>query len=294
MFLGVEPRLIQGLKSADVLITGNSRTIATFVTRDFDNQIDLYFQRKGLRHFMAAEEGSGFRFRKLLLEKLGANPKIALVNSDDFFADLLTDYTREIVFNQDRLRLPFQAANYAMRLQHFVCTLEPHQWSEAARLLLSGAVSRAQSFYCNGPIRTPAGRPATIWRNVDTGGYIIDSQRPPRDRRLIVPDVPDPYLGHIELFWRKAVVMFNSDVWKNTCIILYQIPGPGAHGGGVLREIARRLGVAYVYPEITAEKGYYVYDASHMDLDTAERWTAEFLPLLDPHIDRCLQRMRTQ
>jgi hypothetical protein len=45
-----------------------------------------------------------------------------------------------------------------------------------------------------------------------------------------------------------------------------------------------------VFPDIGPEKGYYVYDGSHMDDDSAERWTKEFIRLLDPHINECLAR----
>lgn len=94
LYLGVDKVLEKSLREADVVITGNSRTIDTFVTKPTDNQIEQYFQKRHLRAFTVAQEGSGFRFRMLLLQRLGIKPRIALVNTDDMAVDLLKDYNR--------------------------------------------------------------------------------------------------------------------------------------------------------------------------------------------------------
>jgi len=95
----------------------------------------------------------------------------------------------------------------------------------------------------------------------------------------------------MDLYWRNARTMLSSDTWRDTCIIFYMVPGVGGEGAGVMREVAQRSGRPYIYPDIDASKNYFSYDGSHMDVDTSERWTKEFLAELGPKLDACLARV---
>jgi hypothetical protein len=409
LFLDVDPKLSDALRTADVVITGHSRTVETFVTRPSDNLMDVYFRNKGLTFFVLAEEGSGFRYRRLVVDKLGVRPKIALINTDDVIADILQDWNREVIFNQDRFKWPFKVVHFAIGLQNYICrpdlaptgnscTLDgvtvPHGASrlfyssrkvrpnlscdyvlqrrtcndgtldgldtfnnsecaraqpgfcvlgdtaladgESAMFYSVGAVNPGstcdahahmrtcrkgelsgpavyrypsctlvsaqpapqpqaarkeaawsplamlRSAYCQGPLRTG-------WRNLETGVYMLLHGRVPRDRQPVVAK-PDLQLNYLDMYWRRTQTMLRSSAWQSACIIFYQIPGPHGDGQELGRVIAERTGRPYVFPDIGPEKGYYVYDGSHMDEDSSERWTKEFLRLLDPHINECLAR----
>jgi hypothetical protein len=279
LYLGADKRLEKSLRDADVVITGNSRTIDTFVTRETDNQIERYFQKRHLRAFMVAQEGSGFRYRLLLLQKLGIKPKIALINSDDVFVDLLYDYNREVVFNPDRFVLPFRATYLAIALQHSICSS-----IDGNSPWFGWLMKRAQDVYCHGEKRPS-------WRNADFGTFLLHYGRALTEKAGPITQLPDPQMTWIDDYWRNATTMLNSDTWRDTCVIFYMIPGVGGQGADVLREVARRSGRPFIYPDIDASKNYFSYDGSHMDVDTSERWTKEFLSLLEPQLDACLARV---
>lgn len=76
LYLDVDPKLTAALRKADVVITGNSRTLYTFAVNLRNNPIEEYFRKKNLKAFIVAEEGSGFRFRKMVLEKLKSIQKL--------------------------------------------------------------------------------------------------------------------------------------------------------------------------------------------------------------------------
>jgi hypothetical protein len=280
LYLGVGKKLGDSLREADVVITGNSRTIDTFVTKPTDNQIEQYFQKRHLRAFTVAQEGSGFRFRLMLLQKLGIKPKIALINTDDVTVDILKDYNREVIFNPDRFLLPFWADYLAIEMQHSICSSE-----NANSRWFGGLIKRAQDFYCHGPA-------LPMWRSTDFGTLMLTYPRNLTKAAGPVTEKPDPELSFMDLYWRNAQTMLNSDTWRDTCIIFYMIPGVGAQGAGVMRELSRRTGIPYVYPDIDASKNYFSYDGSHMDVDTSERWTAEFLAELGPKLDACVAKVK--
>jgi D-alanyl-lipoteichoic acid acyltransferase DltB (MBOAT superfamily) len=57
--------------------------------------IERYFAQRGLRYFVLASEGSGFRFTQLILKRLAVKPKILMI-------DVLEDTTRHVVLYPDR------------------------------------------------------------------------------------------------------------------------------------------------------------------------------------------------
>jgi hypothetical protein len=280
LYLGIDKKLENSLREADVVITGNSRTIDTFITRQTDNQIEQFFRNRHLRAFTVAQEGSGFRYRMLLLQKLGIKPKIALINTDDVVVDLLKDYNREIIFNPDRFVLPFEADYLAIAMQHSICASdnESDRWH-------GWLARRAEDFYCHGERRP-------MWRSTDFGTLMLTYPRNLTKAAGPITEHPDPELANMDLFWRNTQTMLNSDTWRDTCIIFYMIPGVRSDGAGVMRELSRRTGIPYVYPDIDASKNYFSYDGSHMDVDTSERWTTEFLAELGPKLDACVAKVK--
>ena len=79
--------------------------------------------------------------------------------------------------------------------------------------------------------------------------------------------------------------MLSSDAWKDARILFYEVPSPQMMVD-VSRTLAKEAGVPFIFPEVTADKQYYVNDGSHMEVDSSRRWTAEFLKALDPELDK--------
>ena len=271
LFLNIEPHLSKAVRGADVIVTGNSTTIETFAIKGDGNLIDQYFENMNLKFFLLAEDGSGFRFRKMVFEHLEIKPKIVLMNIDDLASDVLQDANREIIFNPEKFEYPFKLSHFAIELQKSICD------SNVEGALL---VRVLEPIYCRGEIPTQ-------WRNIVTGGYINSHSRSPTKRMKIENDYSVP-INTLDVYKRRMNVVLKSEVWRNSCIILYQVPGPSGTQLGISQEIAKFYGLPFVNPEVTDAHNYYVYDGSHMEEDTAKRWTAEFLKLLDPHMRKCL------
>lgn len=272
LYLDVEPKLTEALRKADIVITGNSRTLHTFAVKLKNNPIEEYFRKKNLRAFIVAEEGSGFRFRKMVLEKLNIRPKIALINTEDLAADLLEDDNKELIFNQDRFKLPFKIIHFSIEMQHSICMSKKNNF----------IMKQLKDFYCNGTI-TPG------WRSLSTGVVAHISERNPTNRQLITM-TPDTHIDSIEVFRKRMYVMLKSKAWKDSCVIFYEIPNPN-HFFEVSTRLASESHKPFVFPIINREKKYFVFDGSHMELDTALRWTNEFLKTLEPYLNRCMVKI---
>src|SRR5882724_1496469 len=131
LYLLVDKELVDGLRAADVVILGNSRTQRTFASE----AIDRYFRQKGLRYFVLASEGSGFRFSQMILERAGVRPRILMINNESFMVDVLEDTNRDVVLYPDRFSVVLSAFYYSKKLQQWIC---------------ASSMSRLRSFYCHG------------------------------------------------------------------------------------------------------------------------------------------------
>jgi hypothetical protein len=273
--LDLDPRITGAMRSADVLITGSSTAVDTFVLTPTDNQLDFYFRAKGLKYYIMAQDGaSGFRFRKHLVDSLHLKPKIALMSTGDLEADVFR-YTEHWVQDPDRRKMPIRFGYWAIKLQTYICEYPKPGSGMAARIY-----DHLERQYCHG-YYTPN------WMNLENGLLLIKYDRPPKKRTQLGPN-DAATLGHIEMYWNRTRAILRSPTWNQSCLLFYDIPAPGSNYK-VAQEIAKRAGRPVVLAIPTPEKDYWTYDASHMEIDTAARWTKEFLPLLDPQIDNCLK-----
>jgi hypothetical protein len=214
----------------------------------------------------------------MILEKLRARPRIGLISTGDLAADLLQDANREVVFNQDRFRLPFQVIHFAIEMQQWICaSTASGPWMDHLRHL-----------YCSGS-------EVTNWRSIETGMYVYPHYRNSRKptKRMLLGDFKDLRYPDIDLYRQRMHTMLASRSWKDSCLIFYDIPSPGVFLD-VSRDLTSEIRRPFVFPKVDTEKQYYVYDGSHMEVDTALRWTAEFLPALEPYLDECLSESNTR
>jgi hypothetical protein len=274
LYLDIDPRITAALRDADVVITGNSRTLNTFCLTHTDNQLDRYFQKKGLKFFIFAEDGSGFRYRKLILERLKIKPKIALMNTEDLAVDILEDFNKEIVSGEDRFRLPFRATHLAIEMQQAICkSTDDSAWMQ-----------RLKAFYCNGTTKSE-------WRNLETGGDFYAGERKNTKREQVLMK-PDTYLGYLDMYRRRLKSVLESEGWRDSRFLFYEIPNPNMMNE-VSQILAKENDIPFIFPEVTPEKQYWVHDGSHLEVDSSKRWTEEFLKALDPHLDRVVAELKS-
>ena len=259
LYLGIEKPLVESLAAADVVIVGNSRTQQSLSNR----AVEDYFARKGLRYFILASEGSGFRLTQLTLERLGIKPRVILMNNESFFIDIVEDANRDLVLDPDRFKAAASAFYLSKRLQQRVCA------SDFAGL---------RALYCEG-------KTDGYWRRIDNGALY---SRPPLVKKLValVP-VPETRMNFFNRFMDNARQFLGSPSVKDACVIDYVVPSLNS-SVDLARTMAREIHAPFVFPPVA---GYESYDGgSHLTPESSERWAAEFLREADPEIDRCLAR----
>jgi hypothetical protein len=262
LYLGIDKDLVASLRRADVVIMGNSRTQRTFASE----AIERYFAQRGLRFFVLASEGSGFRFSQLILDRLNVKPRILMINNESFFVDVLEDTNREVVLNPDRFFPQLSAFYYAKKMQSWIC---------------NSSVPFLRGLYCE------SGNSAG-WRDETNGVlYVTVDADPPG--RVLVEVPPETRMEHMDLFMRNARAFLASPSAKDSCIIDYVIPSNNA-SVDLARSMAAAIDAPFVFPDLGKLGDLYSYDGSHLIVESSERWSAEFVNLVDPYVDACLSR----
>jgi hypothetical protein len=257
IFLNVDRELVEGLRAADVVVFGNSRTVRTFRA----GAIDEYFKRKGLSYFVLAGDGSGFRFAQMLLEKTGTRPKILLVSNESFYVDVLEDTYREFVLSPDRFYPAFVAFYYSKRMQDWICR---------------SSFGILRRFYCHGT--------EGEWRSTINGTEGVQPRDTPGYFPVRIP--PESRMHFKPLFMANARAFLASPSAKGACLIEYLIPSNAA-SVDLARSMAADLKAPFVFPQVD---DLHSFDGSHLLPESSERWASEFVKELDPSIDRCLKR----
>jgi hypothetical protein len=261
IYLGIEKPLIESLAKADVVIIGNSRTQLSFASK----AVDRYFQRKGLRYFILGSEGSGFRFNMLMLERLNIRPKVLLVNNEIYFVDVLSDANKSVVLDPERFAPMMSVFYHTKKIVQPICT---------------GAATPLRDFYCSGDGKSN-------WRNPETGALYIDYKSYEKSglKRIPVKDVPETRIHYFDLFMKNAKAFLASPSISGSCRINYIVPSLDS-SVDLARKMAQAMNTPFIFPPI---RDYFSFDGSHLWPESSERWSAEFLELADPFIDRCLR-----
>jgi hypothetical protein len=263
LYLDVDQDLIASLRAADVVILGNSRTQRTFPSES----ITRFFAEKHLRYFILASEGSGFRFSQMILEKLSIKPKIYMVNSETFWIDILEDTNREVVLYPDKFKLALSAFFRSKKLQESIC---------------NSSIEFLKDLYCKGA--TNAG-----WRDLKSGALWFDPNNAPDPPGRILVEVPaETRMSHFETFMKNARIFLSSPSVRDVCLIEYVIPSNNS-SVDLARRMAAAMDAAFVYPIVS---NLYSFDGSHLLIESSERWSAEFVKLVDSPVDSCLKRTR--
>jgi hypothetical protein len=256
IFLNIDRDLIGGLKAADVVVLGNSRTNVSFRAPS----IARYFKSKGLRYFILANDGSGFRFSQLMLENVGARPKILLVNNESFFVDVLEDTYRDFVQSPDRFYPAFASLYYTRKFHDMICR---------------SSFEAIKRLYCDGK--------RGDWRStIDGTAYGFEDG--PNRIPVVIP--PETRMIYKASFMANAREFLASPAARSSCLIDYIVPSNGA-AVELARSMAADLRAPFVFPRVD---GLFSFDGSHLVPESSERWAAEFVKALDPAIDGCLAR----
>ena len=252
-WFGLEPSANAAAATADVLFLGNSRAQFAFSS----NAMARWFESHTARYFLL---GFGYygnmAFAGPLLTRLQPRARVYVINVDLFFRSTPPAPAQEVMRDS--------AALGRYREKRF--------WQSAHRSLCArlGSLCRHELGY---------------YRSRTNGAWIVmggTSKRSP----AVYSDVVDPEQLEGDVALGRAFL--SKLPVSRDCILLTVTPKGAALSGtklGTAKAIAAALGLRFVSAD---PPGLNTFDGSHLDRESAERWSAAFMQTAGPAIQKCL------
>ena len=251
---GLEPRAVAALRRAEIVTLGDSKSQYAF-----SSDTMLAYLRGTGRPFYILGFGYGEpgAFPPRLLEKVGAKPKLVIINADPFFLDDLSVAAEEAIHPTLRMRVGDWIKKWAQPAHRWLCeTL--------------GACS----------FRYP-----DLFRSRSTGAWSWTSILANVHRVAFPPEVK-PFSPELaEGIGVRAKAMLKPLGLPPGCVILTEVPDPARGFRAMVEAIHRATGA----PVVTVRPaGLLATDEEHMAKESAERWAAAFVAKVRPYVDACL------
>jgi len=245
----LEPGAVQAAASADVVFLGNSRTQFGLSA---DPASDWFVAAGTSFYLLGFGYDGNYRFAGPLLRKLGSNADVYVLNLDLFFESEPTPPAKAVMY----------------------------QPSSEARYRQKKGLERLHVFACSS-FPSLCGQSAAIYRDRNTGRWRINGgafeSAPVSYNEQADPDFVQTYVATAREFLEQLPVAAE-------CQILTVVPTVGTPSKAA-EEIATLLERTLVAPELN---GLTTYDGSHLDSESATRWSTAFVEAASPHINRCL------
>lgn len=240
-------------RSADVLFLGNSRLQFGFSSRaltQWFSRNQAHYYLLGFSHFENAS------FTRPLLARLQPRARAYVINLDDFFSARPTEIGR-FVMDDRAARRRYEAKRTWQSIQQRVCRTAP---------FLCGGTD-AFAYY-----RRRAGGD---WRLGGSNALLAPSGVGP-------PTAAD--VARVDEQVRSAAAVLAALPASRECIVLTYVPA-SQNDLATASAIASRLGYSFVSPHLD---GLRTFDGSHLDIQSAERFSEAFFREAGPQLQRCL------
>lgn len=248
-WLGLEPAATDAATNAQVLFLGNSRMQLALSTE----ATDAWFKSLRVRYYLLGFAYNGnYKFEAPLLRKLGPTPKVYVINLDLFFEQSETPPAR-MVMRDGSARTQYERKRGWQDLHKQVCASLPA--------------------ICGDEVAFFRSRATGAW--VITGGQF--NSKPVSYDESVDQDVVEAYAASGREFLSNLTV-------GRECKILTMVPTV-ATGVGTANAIALALDLTLIAPEMS---GLNTFDESHLDQQSAERWSTAFIEAAGPQIRKCL------
>ena len=247
----LEPTIRSSARTADVLFVGNSR-------------MQFGFSAPALGHWFASQDrnyyllgfshGETAHFLGPVLEALEPEARVFVVNADEFFIDFWSGPARAVLQRNDSL------ARYKTK----------RRWQSIHRF----ACERASI----------CGNTMAFFRQRETGEWILGGDNvgnpAPADQVLALDEK-----RVAEMRGSALEFIAKLDVPRE-CIIFTYVP-PHESDRATIELLATEVEVAFVSPQV---EGLQTFDGSHLDRQSAQRFTSAFFEEAAPLLKRCLDR----
>ncbi|TAN69983.1 MAG: hypothetical protein EPN20_05900 [Magnetospirillum sp.] len=250
LFTGLEAK--DSLKSAEVLILGDSRAQFAFSTAAMDD----YFQRSGMRYFnLAFGYGEQDLFPRKIIEIHDLHPRIVVINTDFFFYNAASRPALKLIgANDTQPTLGGQVRKLAQAYHRDLCTRPDSA--------LAGAICSNGS---GGQFKSSrTGRMTNI--------------NPAISRRYPTAEAAGAQPANAELILSNARA-FKAMLDARGARMVLTVAPFSRTDFTMAERISADLGVAFI--RIPAE-GYETFDTNHLDRESAERWSRRLLEELGP------------
>jgi hypothetical protein len=248
-WFGLEPAAVRFAANADVIFLGSSRVEFALSTVATDH----WFSSAGLSHYLFGFTNvENSTFVAPLLLRLKPRAKVYVINVDRFFTGVETDNGAEILHDPD-IEQHFRQKKLWQHLQRSVCTR----------------------------VRAICGHELAYFRDSQFGHWVAKgpNENPPAD----VADGPVQDQEHWVQYAAVADRFITNLPVERACVLLTIVPSSETRIAEA-KAIASALGMELVTPQL---EGLRTFDGSHLDGDSAERWSAAFYDIAGPRIRHC-------
>jgi hypothetical protein len=245
----LEPPAQDSARLADVLFLGNSRLQFALSA----NATDEWFASQSIRHYLLGFSYSdGHVFAQEVLRKLKPQAKVYIINMDGFFSTFVSDVAKPILSD------PTTVERYENK----------RRWQSIHRPVC-------------GLLPALCGREFTVFRVHETGRWIgIAGQF----QGEMVTD--DPMVDPQALQQQVAAGRYFLDrlTARRECVILTVIPTVQTPHA-MAKAVSAGLKMELISPSMD---GLQTFDGSHLDEQSAERWSKGFMDAAAPRITKCV------
>jgi hypothetical protein len=245
----LEPEATAAAGTSDVLFLGNSRMQFGLSTTATD---ELFADVSARYYLLGFSFNGNVVFEQPLLEKLKARPRLYVLNLDEFFGSFESPPARTVMRDRDALGRHQQKRRW-QTIHKLVCGNTPLVCGNARAFYRS---RRTGSWMWEGGGETQS--PVSYDHSID--------QTVVRDSR------------------ERGTAFLSGLSIEPQCVIATIVPTVQTRIG-TAQAVAEALALTFAAPALT---DLSTFDESHLDANSAQRWSAAFFQAVGPRIRECL------
>ena len=254
VYYGLEPKVLENLKNADVVFVGDSELQMGFS----EDNVEQFFRERGIRYYVLGfGYGDSSDLIYAIFKKYGLKPKVVITDSDPFFRRYKSVPTEEVLEGGLLSRLRNIGKKYSQEYYRKICS----------------RIECAQTY-------------PTIYRSLATGTWYW--QHTLADPNITKPfDYSPPPDPKVIAEGIQVGEEFLSDLGLDRpCFILTGVPTPEYDMLAVAEALGKKLGTAVVNVRV---KNLATIDRGHLNADSARRWSTAFLAEAEGLLNSCLK-----
>ncbi len=248
-WFGLEPAATAAAANAQVLFISNSRMQFGFSSKATDD----WFSSLSVSYYLLGfTHTENYTFEAPLLRKLRPRAKVYVINIESFFERSETGPAKTVMRDE------------SARTRY----VEKRRWQRIHK-----AICKTFEAVC--------GNEVAVFRSRSTGAYLTTGGRFTSEPVSYVEDIDQSVVAASSALGNEFLPTLSVD---RACTILTIVPKVKT-GAGTAKAIAAALRLNLVAPRPT---GLITFDHSHLDPESAQRWSAAFLEAAGPQIRKCL------